>query len=175
MLGALLLAAGAAAEEINPPDTSLDTLPVVYYGANWNRTQQNIDVLARFQMVILMQVLCSLLELLSQALSSSSVASALLRLWLTARGSVQEDGHCWATCCPDRFEGGPQCGELHNATAIPGCDSSCEQHASQAAVFTRMKASAAAQQRRPGHAILYMNSVYLWRKCSRSLCVFRRG
>ena len=25
-----------------------------------------------------------------------------------------------------------------------------------------MKASAAAQQRRPGHAILYMNSVYLW-------------
>ena len=63
MLGALLLAAGAAAEEINPPDTSLDTLPVVYYGANWNRTQQNIDVLARFQMVILMQVLCSLLEL----------------------------------------------------------------------------------------------------------------
>ena len=58
MLAALLLAAGAAAEEINPPDISLDTLPVVYYGANWNRTQQNIDVLARFQMVILMQVLC---------------------------------------------------------------------------------------------------------------------
>eukprot|EP01045_Picozoa_sp_COSAG04_P002201 COSAG04_NODE_78_length_28355_cov_17.016457_4_plen_271_part_00 len=75
---------------------------------------------------------------------------------------MQEDGHCWATCCPDRFEGGPQCGKLHNATAIPGCDSSCEQHASQAAVFTRMKTSAAAQKRRPGHAILYMNSVYLW-------------
>ena len=67
MLAALLLASGAAAEEINPPDISLDTLPVVYYGANWNRTQQNIDVLARFQMVILMQVF---------ALSSSSVASA---------------------------------------------------------------------------------------------------
>ena len=115
---------GAAAEEINPPDTSLDTLPVVYHGANWNRTQQNIDVLARFQMVILMQVLCSLSSIVAP--SARAPCSALLRLWLTARGSVQEDGHCWATCCPDRFEGGPQCGELHNATAIPGCDSSCE-------------------------------------------------
>ena len=71
MLGALLClaAAGAAAEEINPPDTSLDTLPVVYYGANWNRTQQNIDVLARFQMVILMQVLCPLSSSCSLRLS----------------------------------------------------------------------------------------------------------
>ena len=117
-----------AEAEVNPPDISLDTLPVVYYGANWNRTQENIDVLARFQMVILMQ----------------------------------EDGHCWATCCPDRFADGPQCGALHNATAIPGCNASCAQHASQAAVFARMKASAAQQKRRAGHAILYMNSVYLW-------------
>ena len=78
MLGALLLAAGAAAEEINPPDTSLDTLPVVYYGANWNRTQQNIDVLARFQMVILMQVLCSLSSIVAP--SERAPCSALLRL-----------------------------------------------------------------------------------------------
>jgi hypothetical protein len=57
---------------------------------------------------------------------------------------------------------GPQCGPRHNATAIPGCDASCEQHGSQSDVFTRMKASAARQGRRPGHAVLYMNSVYLW-------------
>lgn len=124
----VLLCGGSGAAEVNPPDMSLSTLPVVYYGANWNRSQQNIDVLARFQIVILMQ----------------------------------EDGHCWATCCPDRFAGGSQCGPLHNATAIPGCNSSCAQHASQAAVFARMKESALRQKRRPGHAILYMNSVYLW-------------
>ena len=29
---------------------SLSTLPVAYNGANWNRTQQKIDVLAKFQM-----------------------------------------------------------------------------------------------------------------------------
>ena len=97
-------------------------------GANWNRTQQNIDVLARFQMVVLMQ----------------------------------EDGHCWATCCPDHMSGPGQCGPLRNATDTPGCDSSCAQHGAQAAVFARMKASAATQKRRPGHAVLYMNSVYLW-------------
>ena len=118
----------AAAAAVNPPDLSLATLPVAYYGANWNRTQHNIDVLARFQMVVLMQ----------------------------------EDGHCWATCCPDRMDSGPQCGPLHDATTIKGCDSSCAQHAAQSEIFSQMKASAAKQGRRPGHAILYMNSVYLW-------------
>ena len=33
------------------PDTSLDTTPVAYYGANWNRSQVNIDQLAKMQMV----------------------------------------------------------------------------------------------------------------------------
>ena len=40
----------------SPPDTSLETLPVAYYGANWNRSQYNIDLLAKMQMVVLMQV-----------------------------------------------------------------------------------------------------------------------
>jgi hypothetical protein len=118
----------AAATTTNPPDCSLATLPVAYYGANWNRSETNIEALARFQMVILMQ----------------------------------EDGHCWATCCPDRMVGGGQCGPLHNATDIPGCNASCAQHGAQSEVFARMKASASAQLRRSPHAILYMNSVYLW-------------
>ena len=70
----------------HPPDTSLDTLPVSYYGANWNRTQQNIDVLARFQMVILMQVLCSLLELLSPRAPSLPRCSGSDRARLCAGG-----------------------------------------------------------------------------------------
>ena len=110
------------------PDVSLSTLPVAYYGANWNRTQQNIDVLAKFQMVFLMQ----------------------------------EDGSCWAQCCPDRFDGPSQCGPLHTATNIPGCNASCAQHGAQAAVFTHVKAAAKAQKRRAPHCVLYMNSVYLW-------------
>ena len=54
----LLFAAAAAtatASPVNPPDTSLSTIPVAYYGANWNRTQTNIDGLAKFQMVTLMR------------------------------------------------------------------------------------------------------------------------
>jgi hypothetical protein len=82
------------------PDTSLTTTPVMYYGANWNRTQLNIDVLAKMQMVVLMQ----------------------------------EDGHCWQTCCPKRFDHGSQCGwQLGDpdATTYKGCDAACEEHGSQ--------------------------------------------
>jgi hypothetical protein len=71
---ALALAAGIASAMSTPPDTSLATLPVVYYGANWNRTQENIDVLARFQMVILMQV-----ALASIVASTLSVSLSSLR------------------------------------------------------------------------------------------------
>ena len=108
---ALCAAALAAARA---PDTSLETTPVAYYGANWNRSQLNIDILAKMQMVVLMQ----------------------------------EDGHCWATCCPNRFGPGNQCGwnaSLPPATSIDGCDSSCEQHGAQEAVFKRIKASALRQ------------------------------
>ena len=51
ILFALFLALAAA----RAPDTSLETTPVAYYGANWNRSQVNIDVLAKMQMVVLMQ------------------------------------------------------------------------------------------------------------------------
>ena len=45
-IGAVIGLAAAKA-----PDTSLDTTPVAYYGANWNRSQVNIDQLAKMQMV----------------------------------------------------------------------------------------------------------------------------
>ena len=125
-----VLALVASLSTITPPDMSLATIPVAYYGANWARTQANIDALAKFDMVTLMQ----------------------------------EDGHCWATCCPDAMTPKTgQCGPLHNASAIPGCDASCAQHGAQNAVFKAVKASAAQQGRaRPPHCVLYMNSVYLW-------------
>ena len=113
------------------PDTSLETTPVAYYGANWNRSQINIDALAKMQMVVLMQ----------------------------------EDGHCWETCCPNRFEAGSQCGWKPgepDATTYKGCDASCEEHGSQEDVFKRVAASAKAQGVRGPHNVLYMNSVYLW-------------
>ena len=113
------------------PDTSLETTPVAYYGANWNRSQINIDVLAKMQMVVLMQ----------------------------------EDGHCWATCCPHRFEAGSQCGWKPgepDATTYKGCNASCEEHGSQEDVFKRVAASAKAQGLHGPHNVLYMNSVYLW-------------
>lgn len=78
---------------------------------------------------------------------------------------MQEDGHCWATCCPKRFDGLGQCGWRPtdpDATTIKGCDSSCNQHSSQENVFKRVKASAARQGLHPPHSIMYMNAVYLW-------------
>ena len=130
LFAAAVAAATATATPVNPPDTSLSTIPVAYYGANWNRTQTNIDGLAKFQMVTLMQ----------------------------------EDGHCWATCCPHASDPGhsSQCGPLHNASAIPGCDASCAQHAAQSDIFAAVKSSAKSQSRRAPHCVLYMNSVYLW-------------
>ena len=113
------------------PDTSLDTVPVMYYGANWNRSQLNIDILARMQMVVLMQ----------------------------------EDGHCWTKCCPKRFGAGSQCGwdvGDPDATTYAGCNASCAEHESQEDVFKRIAASAEKQGLRGPHAVLYMNSVYLW-------------
>jgi hypothetical protein len=90
----------------------------------------------------------------------SAVAVQLMMMRMVVTYSLTQDGHCWATCCPN--PGQKQCGAFHNASAIPGCDASCEQHATQSAVFARMKASAAKQGRRPPHAVMYMNSVYLW-------------
>lgn len=131
MLAAMMLCVGANAADIIPPDTSLATLPVAYYGANWHRSDDNIEMLSKMQIVVLMQ----------------------------------EDGPCWLKCCPNATLGGPgQCGAVspHNASALPGCDSSCDQHGTQSALFGRVKAAAAKEGRRSPHCMLYMNTVYLW-------------
>jgi hypothetical protein len=131
MLLTPLLAIAGGLVSARAPDTSLATTPVAYYGANWNRSQVNVDALAKFQMAVLMQ----------------------------------EDGHCWATCCPHRFDAGSQCGWKPgdpDATVYAGCDASCDEHGSQEDVFVRVAASAARQGLRGPHAVLYMNSVYLW-------------
>merc|ERR1712166_119117 len=127
----VLVALGAVIALAKAPDTSLNTIPVMYYGANWNRSQLNIDVLARMQMVVLMQ----------------------------------EDGHCWQTCCPMRFKGHSQCGWSPtdpDATTYKGCDASCDEHGSQEDVFKRVAASAKRQELPGPHNVLYMNSVYMW-------------
>ena len=126
-----ILVAALSLVAAEPPDKTLDTIPVLYYGANWNRSEVNIDVLARMQVVVLMQ----------------------------------EDGDCWAMCCPKRFENAGQCGWQANdapATSIPGCNASCAQHGAQEQTFARIKASAKQQGLRPPHFVLYMNGVYLW-------------
>jgi hypothetical protein len=127
----VLLLSLLALTSAKAPDTSLDTIPLTYYGANWNRSQINVDAIAKMQMVVLMQ----------------------------------EDGHCWETCCPNRFDSGSQCGWTPAdpaATSYKGCDGTCEQHGGQEDVFKRIAASAQQQGLRGPHAVLYMNSVYLW-------------
>ena len=51
---ALLVAAGRCGA-ITAPDVSLETFPLAYYGANWNRSAENLELLSRVQIVILMQ------------------------------------------------------------------------------------------------------------------------
>jgi len=116
------------AAPVIPPDVSLSTFPVVYYGANWNRSKDNLEVLSRMSIVILMQ----------------------------------EDGECWLKCCPNatnRSQPG-QCGNLHNATALPGCGPECDQHGKQDELFAQIKVLAKKAGRRSPHCVLYMNAVY---------------
>ena len=127
---ALILAAGAESEPIIPPDTSLSTFPVAYYGANWNRTDENMEALSKLSIVIL----------------------------------LQKDGPCWLKCCPHAPNGGgTQCGDPrgsipHNASKLPGCDPSCDQHGWQDSVFQKLKVRARAAGRREPHCMLYVNS-----------------
>lgn len=120
----ILAAARAVGLPSLAPDTSMRHLPVAYYGANWNRSDENIETLSKLQIVVLMQ----------------------------------EDGPCWRKCCPTFGPG--QCGPLHNASALPGCDSTCDQHGWQSSLFGRIKRTAQSAGRRPPHCMLYLNQVY---------------
>eukprot|EP01048_Picozoa_sp_COSAG05_P025346 COSAG05_NODE_6405_length_964_cov_2.158382_2_plen_228_part_01 len=112
-----------------PPNTSLATLPVGYYGASWvEKTDAEIQMLSRQRVVILMQ----------------------------------DDGHCHSACCPHAH--GANCGSapMFNVSMLPGCTPSCDQHATQNAVFARIADAAAAAGRPRPHFMLYANSVYVW-------------
>ena len=76
---------------------------------------------------------------------------------------MQNDGTCWGKCCP-QAETNPvsKCGPLHNASALPGCDPSCDQQLTQMQEFAKIKAAAHSAGRRPPHCQMYMNAVYLW-------------
>lgn len=71
---------------------------------------------------------------------------------------MQEDGDCWATCCPNATSAPSQCGAFHNATAIPGCGPECDQHGKQNHVFERVKAKS--REGEEPHCMLYLNAVY---------------
>eukprot|EP01047_Picozoa_sp_COSAG01_P006158 COSAG01_NODE_220_length_21453_cov_118.998361_19_plen_333_part_00 len=76
---------------------------------------------------------------------------------------MQNDGTCWKKCCP-LAETDPvsKCGPLHNASALPGCDPSCDQQLTQIQQFAAIKEAAKAAGRRAPHCMMYLNAVYLW-------------
>lgn len=125
---AMLLLFAVAAQAL-PPNVSLATVPVGYYGASWvSKTDAQIDMLSKQRVVILMQ----------------------------------DDGACHDRCCPNTH--GANCGSapMFNVSTLPGCNPSCDQHATQNAVFARIKAAAIAAHRPVPHFMLYANSVYNW-------------
>ena len=74
---------------------------------------------------------------------------------------MQDDGVCHARCCPHSH--GANCGNPpeFNASTLPGCNPSCDQKATQDAVFTRIKAAAREGGIPEPHTMLYVNnSVY---------------
>ena len=75
---------------------------------------------------------------------------------------MQNDGTCWRKCCPNAGVNGSACAPLHDASVLPGCDPSCDQHGGQMATFAAVKAQAARGGRRPPHCMMYLNAVYLW-------------
>lgn len=131
-----LVAAAAAGVTAGPPDTSLATIPVGYYGAAWSRSAANIEMLSRQRVVVLMQ-----------EDGGCWVKCCPHRL-----------PHTYAGVCQNNSEGMP----IYNASEFAGCGPSCDQHGTQCAVFAAVKAAAGAAGRPPPHSLLYMNAVYDW-------------
>jgi len=110
------------------PSTSLATFPAAYYGAViGTRSETNIEMLARMRVVVLMQ----------------------------------EEGVCWTKCCPHwdnaTYAGvcqPPSVEPAYNASTFAGCNPGCDQHATQNAVFDRVKAVGQARGWPPVHAML---------------------
>jgi len=129
-LAALAIALCADGAPVVSPDTSLATLPVAYYGANWNRTEENLEALSKLQIVILMQ--------------------EDGECWLKCCPNARQGGN----------QCGDPPGAVHNGTALPGCGPECDQHGKQDAIFASLKARALAAGRREPHCMLYLNAVY---------------
>ena len=139
----LLLLLAVRPAEAEPPNVSLATLPVAYYGSSYiKKTPQVYDMFSRQRVVVLMQ--------------QDGDATA---------------GHCWLECCPEKNwdpigrcqGGGGTSREVPlNASLNPGCNPSCDQHGKQVREFGIIKATARAAGRPLPHAMLYMNAVYDW-------------
>jgi hypothetical protein len=117
----------------NPPDTSLSTFPLAYYGANFNRTNIDLELLSRLQIVILMQEDGNCWKKCCP--NSGTIGS----------------GQCGAILTPN-----------NDSSLYPGCDPACDQLGTQMNTFERLQALAKADGRRPPHCIMYLNSIYLW-------------
>jgi hypothetical protein len=125
------------AEPVVPLDTSLNTLPVGWYGARWpSRSDELIENMAKMTVLILMQEDGD--------------------CWTKCCP------HAGVKPSPSIGPRTAQCGPWHNASAEPGCDSRCDQEGSQLAVFKRVKATARQAGSLPPHCMLYMNAVYIW-------------
>eukprot|EP00040_Diaphanoeca_grandis_P009453 m.48910 g.48910 ORF g.48910 m.48910 type:complete len:414 (-) comp20888_c0_seq1:86-1327(-) len=135
LVAALTVAVEQTTAVSQPLNTSLATLPVGYYGAMWARGTENIAMLARQRLVILMQ--------------EDGVC------W--TRCCPDRQNNTYAGVCQAASIQPPP-----DATKNPGCDPACDQHATQNGVFTKVKAAAVAMGLPKPHAMLYMNGVYDW-------------
>jgi hypothetical protein len=132
---ALLLALEATPIVAGPPDTSLRTIPVAYYGANWNRSQVNLEMLSKQRIVVLMQEDGG--------------------CWLKCCPDVVTHG---IGACQDHTT----IDRPYNASLNLGCNPTCDQHGKQTAVFHKVKDVAKTAGREAPHCMLYMNAVYDW-------------
>eukprot|EP01043_Picozoa_sp_COSAG02_P013401 COSAG02_NODE_536_length_20657_cov_91.744041_4_plen_149_part_00 len=95
-----------------PPNISLTTLPVAYYGSSYiEKTPQVYEMFSKMRIVVLMQ-----------------------------QDGDRAAGHCWLECCPEkdwdpigRCQGGGGTSRSIplNASLNSGCNSSCDQHGKQ--------------------------------------------
>lgn len=132
---AFALALGVVPTAGAPPDTSLRTIPVAYYGANWNRSQANIEMLSKQRIVVLMQEDGD--------------------CWLKCCPDLVTHGI--GACQNHTTIDTPS-----NASRNPGCNPACDQHGKQAAVFQEVKGVAKTAGHEAPHCMLYMNAVYDW-------------
>jgi hypothetical protein len=114
----------------SPPNVSLATLPVGYYGSSFtNKTHAVYEMFSKMRVVILMQ-----------------------------QDGDLDSGHCWAMCCPpEHWDPIGRCTANRvktNASTHPGCNPTCDQHGKQTAEFAKIKAVARAAGRPEPHAML---------------------